>query len=75
LSGALSSPLGAWTPPFTKCSQRLRGHHSPLEGESQSQLVGDAERGQKSLNNQQFRAEVEFFKKVEIANLKIFKLK
>ena len=33
-------------------SSSLRGHHSPLEGESQSQLVGDAERGQNILDNQ-----------------------
>jgi isoleucyl-tRNA synthetase len=31
-----------------------RSNHSPLEGESQSQLVGDAERGQKSQYNQFF---------------------
>ena len=32
---------------YKKYSQRFRCNHSPLAGESQSQLVGDAERGQK----------------------------
>jgi hypothetical protein len=42
----------------------LRGHHSPLEGESQSQLVGDAERGQNILDNQWFQANgKKFYKK------------
>ena len=34
---------------------RTRCHHSPLAGESQSQLVGDAERGQNILDNQWFQ--------------------
>jgi len=62
LRGA-SAPLGASTPAFTKYSQRLRGHHSPLEGESQSQLVGNAERGQNILDNQSFRAKKKNSKK------------
>ena len=33
----------------------------PLEGESQSQLVGDAERGQKSLYNKDSQAKVKNF--------------
>jgi hypothetical protein len=40
-----------------KNSSSIRSNHSPLEGESQSQLVGDAVRGQKSLDNQ----EIDFF--------------
>ena len=48
----------------SKHSQRFRCNHSPLAGESQSQLVGDAERGQKSLDNQGFRAEVKILKNI-----------
>jgi hypothetical protein len=33
----------------------MRCNHSPLAGESQSQLVGDAERGQNIIDNQRFR--------------------
>ena len=47
----------------SKHSSILRGYHSPLEGESQSQLVGDAERGQKNLDNQRFRVEIKILKK------------
>ena len=43
---------------------------SPLRESRLSQLVGDAERGQKSLDNQRFRAEVKISKK-HFSNLKL----
>ena len=37
--------------PHFESAPNVRCHHSPLAGESQSQLVGDAERGQKLIAN------------------------
>jgi hypothetical protein len=47
--------------------QRLRAYHSPLAGESQSQLVGDAERGQNILDNQRFQTNGKNFTKKTIS--------
>ena len=47
----------------SKHSQRFRCNHSPLAGESQSQLVGDAERGQKSVYNQRSKTKIKTSKK------------
>ena len=46
--------------------QRFRSNHSPLEGESQSQLVGDAVRGHKCLDNQEIVFWISFILKFDI---------
>jgi hypothetical protein len=48
-------------------SQCFRCNHSPLAGESQSQLVGDAVRGQNILDNQCSRTKIKTSKKINFS--------